>query len=90
VDPCATPSTAAGPNVGPNNLFPNDIDEGPNVLDDRLQNAPQERGATTAGEAGEGLPFTGADLTLFALLGVVTITVGVLLLKGRRRAGHPV
>ena len=79
---CPTPpgSRGDGPNVEENELVPN-FNEGPNVLDqDPL--TPEERGATTPGE---GLPFTGADLTLLILVGSAAIAVGVVLVRSRRR-----
>ncbi|MGH2753114.1 MAG: hypothetical protein ACRDLB_01650 [Actinomycetota bacterium] len=84
-EPCSTPtgppnSRGDGPNVEENELVPN-FNEGPNVLDqDPL--TPDERGATTPGE---GLPFTGADLTLMILVGGAAIAVGVILVRSRRR-----
>ena len=69
-----------GPNVEENELFPH-FNDGPNVLDqDPI--SPEERGATTPGGS---LPFTGADLTLIVLLGGAAITLGVILVRSRRR-----
>jgi hypothetical protein len=43
---------------------------------------PESRGATsTPGSSGSTLPFTGADITLFVLIGVSAITAGTLLVR---------
>ena len=84
VDPCATPpiTRGDGPNVEGNQLQPGHFEEGPDVLDERFPTAPQHRPATSP----ESLPFTGAALTLFLALGLMAITLGLLLVKTRRRA----
>ena len=58
-----------GPNNGGNDVLP------------EFFSGPEERGAT----APSALPFTGADLALFAGAGLVTIAGGVTLVRRARR-----
>jgi LPXTG-motif cell wall-anchored protein len=62
-------------------LNPGSFNEAPDILDERFPNEPQSRPATSP----DNLPFTGADLTLMVLIGVTTITLGIMLVSRRRR-----
>lgn len=67
----------------PPNVLPKRINnQGPNQGNDVLPGfTPSERGETAPG----ALPFTGADLALFAGAGVVTIAGGLTLVRRARR-----
>ncbi len=77
-------SAFAQSNEQPPNVLPKRINnQGPNNGNDVAPgffSRPSERGAT----APSALPFTGADLTLFGVVGVIAVAGGVVLVRRTR------
>ena len=76
-------SAFAQSNEQPPNVLPKRINnQGPNNGNDVLPDffSTSERGAT----APSALPFTGADLTLFAAVGLIAVAGGVVLVRRTR------